>query len=67
VPHRAPPTELVAEIRSRPGISSVQITFRDDTPLDQHAMLPGGFRLAVVNCMNLDAGLRGRYDLALSI
>ncbi len=67
VPYRAPPAELVAEIRSRPGISSVQITFRDDIPLEQHAMPPGGFRLAVVNCMNLDAGLRARDDLALSL
>ncbi len=29
-------------------------------------MPPGGFRLAVVNCMDLDAGLRARDDLALS-
>ncbi len=48
------------ELMEGEHISSVQITFRDDIPLEQHAMPPGGFRLAVVNCMDLDAGLRAR-------
>jgi hypothetical protein len=29
-------------------------------------MPPGGFRLAVINCWNLDAGLRAREELALT-
>ena len=56
---------LVEEVLARPGISSVQITFHEDKPPEQHAMPPGGFRLAIVNCWDLDAGLRAREDLAL--
>ncbi|HVH74567.1 MAG TPA: hypothetical protein VM755_06590 [Stellaceae bacterium] len=48
-----------------PEVSSVQITFRDDKPLSAHAMPPGGFRLAIVNCWDLDAGLDLRDRLAL--
>ena len=66
VSYEAPPAALQAEIRARPGIASLQITFHEDRPLDQHAMPPGGFRLAVVNCSDLDAGLKAREDLALA-
>ena len=66
VPYRAPPTDLVDEIRERPSVSSVQITFDENVPIEQHAMPPGGFRLAIVNCTDLDAGLHARDDLALS-
>ena len=66
VPYRAPTEKLVNEIRGRPDISSVQITFHEDIPMDQHAMPPGGFRLAIVNCLDLEAGRRARDDLALA-
>ena len=46
----------VAAFLERPGISSIQITFEDDKPADHHAMPPGGFRLAIVNCWDLEAG-----------
>ncbi|MDB6082476.1 MAG: hypothetical protein JWN43_357, partial [Gammaproteobacteria bacterium] len=46
------------------GISSIQLTFFEDRPAEAHAMPPGGFRLAVVNCFNLDEGLRVRAALA---
>lgn len=48
-----------------PEISSVQITFHDDQPPEAHAMPPGGFRLAIVNCWDLDAGFDLRDRLAL--
>jgi hypothetical protein len=48
-----------------PEVSSVQITFREDKPAEAHAMPPGGFRLAIVNCWALDAGLDLRDRLAL--
>jgi len=64
--YRKPPEELVDAIRSRDGVTSVQITFHDDVPPEQHAMPPGGFRLAIVNCRDLDAGRRAREELALS-
>jgi len=62
--YRHPPETVVQAILRRPEISSVQITFDENRPLAQHAMPPGGFRLAVVNCWNLDAGLTARADLA---
>jgi len=53
--------ELIDEY---PEVSSIQITFRDDKPLEAHAMPPGGFRLAIVNCSDLDVGFEVRYRLA---
>ena len=53
--------ELIDEY---PEVSSIQITFRDDKPLEAHAMPPGGFRLAIVNCSDLDVGFEVRDRLA---
>ncbi len=53
----------VARVRAMPGISSVQITFEDHVHPDAHAMPPGGFRLAIVNCWDLAAGRRARVGL----
>jgi hypothetical protein len=61
-----PPEEFVDGLRVRPGIRSVQITFHEDIAPELHAMPPGGFRLAVINCDDLEAGLKAREDLALS-
>jgi|SRR5262245_31500245 len=61
--YRHPPHEMVEEIRRRPGISSVQITFHEGRAAAHHAMPPGGFRLAVVNCFDLNAGFKAREDL----
>ncbi|MFL4986359.1 MAG: hypothetical protein ACJ8EN_22465, partial [Xanthobacteraceae bacterium] len=61
--YRHPPQDLVNDVLCRPGISSVQITFHEDRAAAHHAMPPGGFRLAVVNCWQLDAGLSAREDL----
>ena len=66
VNYRHPPAALVDEIRARAEVTSVQITFHEDLPAEQHAMPPGGFRLAIVNCRQLEAGLRAREDLALA-
>lgn len=55
---------VVAELRTRPEILSIQITFHEDKPSETHAMPPGGFRLAIVNCWNLDAGIAVRERLA---
>ncbi|MGD2116458.1 MAG: hypothetical protein PVG07_15490 [Acidobacteriota bacterium] len=56
---------LLDELRGQPEISSVQITFHRDKPPGRHAMPPGGFRLAIVNCWSLDAGIEARRRLAL--
>jgi hypothetical protein len=67
VNYRHPPAALVEEIAARPGVSSVQITFHEDLAPEMHAMPPGGFRLAIVNCWQLETGLQAREDLALSL
>lgn len=56
--------DVVERVRRRPRVSSVQITFHPDRELATHAMPPGGFRLAIVNCWELDAGLEARRELA---
>lgn len=61
--YRHPPAELVQSVRAMAGVSSVQITFNEDRDPDTHAMPPGGFRLAIVNCDNLDVGLAARERL----
>jgi hypothetical protein len=61
--HRIDPA-AVDEVRRQPGVSSVQITFHADKPLAAHAMPPGGFRLAIVNCWDLAVGILARERLA---
>lgn len=62
--YRHPPADVQAEIRARPGISSLQLTFHEDETNDWHSNPPGGFRLAVINCFDLVAGRQARRDLA---
>lgn len=61
--YRHPPRDLVEMVRSMPDISSVQITFHEDRPVEQHAMPPGGFRLSIVNAWSLQAGEAARERL----
>jgi hypothetical protein len=63
--YKKPEAALQEEIRATPSISSLQITFFDDRPPHRHAMPPGGFRLAIVNCWDLEAGMAARERLAL--
>jgi len=55
--YRHPPRALVDEVRRTPGVTSVQITFHEDRAPEQHAMPPGGFRLAIVNGFDLGKAL----------
>ncbi len=64
--YRHPPAEVVEEVLAEPAVSSVQITFFEEKAADQHAMPPGGFRIAIVNCWDLDAGIAARERLALA-
>jgi hypothetical protein len=60
-----PPRSLLAGLRrSEPAVSSIQITFAASVPEVQHAMPPGGFRLAIVNTWDRGAGRRVRARLA---
>jgi hypothetical protein len=59
-----PDPDFVTSIRALPDVSSVQITFHEDRPPESHAMPPGGFRLAIVNCWDLHAGIKARTLMA---
>ncbi|NNM61522.1 MAG: hypothetical protein HKM03_05080 [Steroidobacteraceae bacterium] len=61
-PH--PPAEFVERIRAHAQVSSVQITYDADKPAAGHAMPPGGFRLAIINTWDLEAGCELRGQLA---
>jgi len=61
--YRHPPERAVEEIRRLPGVSSVQITFHEDLSPEQHAMPPGGFRVAIVNATDLEKGKAARARL----
>ena len=61
-PH--PSNALQEEIRERPGISSLQITYHEGKVLADHHMPPGGFRLGIVNALDLQVALAARRDLA---
>lgn len=54
--YRHPPSGLLRDLEALADISSLQITFHEDLPPDRHAMPPGGFRVAIVNCWRRDAG-----------
>lgn len=55
----------VDRLRRISGVSSIQITFHPDRPPEAHAMPPGGFRLAIVNCWDLAVGILVREQLAM--
>lgn len=61
---RHPPAEVIEEALAVPGVSSVQISFHPDRDAAQHSMPPGGFRLAIVNAFDLEAGRAARDVLA---
>jgi hypothetical protein len=62
--YRHPPAELIERVRGMPQVTSVQITFHRDRPAAAHPMPPGGFRLAIVNSSDLEAGQAARAVLA---
>jgi len=62
--YQHPPAALVEDVRRMPQVRSVQITFHADRPAAAHAMPPGGFRLAIVNCLDLETGRAARARLA---
>jgi hypothetical protein len=61
--YRHPPQAFVDEIKRTPGVTSVQISFHEDLAPEQHAMPPGGFRLAIVNGFDLGKALAARERL----
>ena len=65
--YRHPPASLVEDIERQPGVTSVQITFHEHKDPALHAMPPGGFRVAIVNCTDLAAGRSAREQLRQAI
>jgi len=61
--YRRPPRELIDELLKWPSISSAQITFHANREPSRHAMPPGGFRLAIINCWEFDQGVLARERL----
>ena len=61
--YRHPPPALLDAIKRMPGVTSVQISFHEDRAPEQHAMPPGGFRLAIVNGFDLGKALAARERL----
>lgn len=62
--YRHPSPKLQREVRAMPGIESLQITFHEEKPPEDHAAPPGGFRLAIINTHDLEAGFAARLHLA---
>jgi hypothetical protein len=58
-----PPQHIADDVRAMPGVSSLQITFHEEKAPESHSMPPGGFRVALVNAFDLDAGRRARERL----
>jgi hypothetical protein len=61
--YRYPSQALQQEILALPGVSSLQITFHEDWAPERHAMPPGGFRVAIINCWDRAAGNAARDRL----
>lgn len=58
--YRHPPLSLLRKIEAMRDVSSVQITFHEKVAPERHAMPPGGFRVAIVNCWDRAAGNEAR-------
>ena len=62
-----PPQHAIDQARDVPGVTSVQISFHQDRDAAHHSMPPGGFRLAIINATDLDAGRRARDMLPVNL
>ncbi|HSI00263.1 MAG TPA: hypothetical protein VLA02_06640 [Reyranella sp.] len=60
-----PGKDLQQQIAAMRGVSSLQITFHESLPPERHAMPPGGFRVAIINCWDRAAGNAARERLRL--
>lgn len=61
---RHPPAALQSEVRAMPAVKSLQVTFHEGKAPEDHAMPPGGFRLAVINATDLSSARAARMRLA---
>ncbi|KAG0258143.1 hypothetical protein BG011_003511 [Mortierella polycephala] len=56
--YRYPSAACTARVKAEPGVVSVQQTFHENLTPSLHSNPPGGFRLAIVNTNDLEAGRR---------
>ncbi len=61
-----PSVDQQETIRKLKSVTSLQITFHDSKEATAHPMPPGGFRLAIVNCTDLESGMAAREILRQS-
>lgn len=61
---RHPPEKTRIQVLAAPGVKSLQITFHETKSLEDHPMPPGGFRLAIVNGIDLESAKEARRFLA---
>jgi hypothetical protein len=61
---RHPPPHVQKAVRAMPHVKSLQVTFFEDKPPEDHPMPPGGFRLGVINATDLPAAFAARQTLA---
>ena len=59
-----PPKSIIDQILKDSDISSLQITFDEKKPTQSYSMPSGGLRLGVINCFDLQSGLRARELLS---
>jgi len=63
--YKKPEPDALQKFLSWPGVSSIQMTFHEEQAPELHSMPPGGFRLAIINCWNLESGFNVREQLAM--
>jgi hypothetical protein len=61
---RHPPASMQSAVLALPSVKSLQNTYHESRDPEDHAMPPGGFRLAIVNCTALESGFEARRMLA---
>jgi hypothetical protein len=62
--YRHPAPDIQAAALALPSVSSLQNTYHENRAPEDHAMPPGGFRLAIVNCTDLESGFAARRIVA---
>jgi hypothetical protein len=61
---RHPAPDIQAAALALPSVSSLQNTYHENRAPKDHAMPPGGFRLAIINCTDLESGFAARRIVA---
>ncbi|KAG0223545.1 hypothetical protein BGX31_008443 [Mortierella sp. GBA43] len=65
--YRLPEESEVEKARVVPGVTSVQVPFYEHIAPSAHSNPPGGFRLTIVNCVDLEAGRKANQILREAI